>query len=58
MKAGVKSSEAVATCGFIFGVLFMVIIVVAGKIHWGDEAPICLVPAVYPFQVQSYRGQS
>ena len=56
MKAGVKSSEAVATCGFIFGVLFMVIIVVAGKIHWGDEAPICLVPAVYPFQVQSYRG--
>jgi hypothetical protein len=44
------SSEKAASAGFIFGILFAIIIVIAGKIHWGDEAPICLVPADIPFQ--------
>ena len=44
------SSENTASTGFLFGILFCVVIVIAGKIHWGDDAPICLVPADVPFQ--------
>ena len=44
------SSEAFAAYGSIFGVLFCIVIAVAGKIHWGDEAQLCLVPAEVPFQ--------
>ncbi len=44
------SSEGFAAAGSVFGVLFMVAIVVAGKLHWGEDAPLCLVPAEVPFQ--------
>ena len=29
-------SEHVASAAFIFGVLFCIIIIIAGKIHWGN----------------------
>eukprot|EP00928_Gymnodinium_smaydae_P081284 TRINITY_DN64831_c0_g1_i1.p1 TRINITY_DN64831_c0_g1~~TRINITY_DN64831_c0_g1_i1.p1 ORF type:complete len:564 (-),score=106.25 TRINITY_DN64831_c0_g1_i1:67-1758(-) len=45
-----SSSEAVVGYGTLFGVLFGIIIVIAGKVHWGDEMPVCLVPSVVPFQ--------
>jgi hypothetical protein len=43
-------SETCTVLGFFGALLFGVIIVVAGKIHWGDQAPLCLVPADVPFQ--------
>ena len=43
-------SETCTVLGFFGGLLFGVVIVVAGKIHWGDQAPLCLVPAEVPFQ--------
>jgi hypothetical protein len=45
-----RTSESAALCGFASGFIFCVVIVVAGKIHWGNEAPLCLVPAEVPFQ--------
>ena len=43
-------SEHVASAAFIFGVLFCIIIIIAGKIHWGNDAPLCVVPIDVPFQ--------
>lgn len=47
--ANIKSEQA-ASAASILGVLFCVAIVVAGKIHWGDDAPVCFVPVDVPFQ--------
>ena len=43
-------SEQCTIFGFFGAILFGIVIIVAGKIHWGIEAPICLVPAEVPFQ--------
>jgi len=43
-------SNTCTILGFFGAILFAIVIVVAGKIHWGDEAPLCFVPAQVPFQ--------
>ena len=47
--SSIKSEQA-ASAGFILGVLFCIIIVIAGKIHWEMMLPYVLSPLMFRFR--------